>query len=321
MTIYQRPSISPGARVELINGQFADVIAGGHFPTGTSLILQDCRIAAMPGSQAEHDTASVDGTSADVVIDLQGRYVVPGLFNTHAHLQIITGLIGKGEIRQRQIAKNLSDCQERGVTNIRDTLCWDMRQNRSITDQISRGELLGPRIRQAVHVSPLGGTYAPRHTILNRVLFSMLAVPTLSYKSPDSGVVTLLLATLAYAPLMRSLTMEETSQTFWAFRGPLQSLYGLSMPLGAIVAGVGMLLYARAKGLTVWMVGIGAFVTLLISLMTLALNLYFPQLFGIGGSLILLSFIGMLWLLAKERMALKGSSTTAVDFKWLVMCL
>jgi imidazolonepropionase-like amidohydrolase len=190
MTIYQHPSISPGARVKLINGQFADVIAGEYFPAGTSLILQDSKIVAMPCSQGELDTASVDDTPADAVIDLQGKYVVPGLFNTHAHLQIIAGLVDKGEIRQRQIAKNLSDCLERGVTNIRDALCWDLRQNRSLSEQISRGELLAPRIRQAVHVSPLGGTYAPRQTILNRVLFSMLAMPTLSYKSPDSGVVT-----------------------------------------------------------------------------------------------------------------------------------
>jgi imidazolonepropionase-like amidohydrolase len=187
---YQHPSISPGARVKLINGQFADVIAGRYYPAGTSLILQDCLIAAMPGSQGEPDTASVDEPSADVMIDLQGKHVVPGLFNTHAHLQIITGMIARGEIRQRQIANNLSDCLECGVTNIRDTLCWDLRQNRSITEQVSRGELLGPRIHQAVHVSPLGGTYAPRHTILNRVLLSMLAMPTPSYKSPDSGVVT-----------------------------------------------------------------------------------------------------------------------------------
>ena len=119
--------------------------------------------------------------------------------------------------------------------------------------------------------------------------------------------------TLLYLPLMRSLSMEEINQTIWAFRGPLQSLYGLSMPLGAIVAGVGLLLYTRAKGLTVWMVGIGSFIALLLSLVTLALNLYSPPLFGIGGTLILLSFIGILWLWAKERIALKGSSTAAAD--------
>jgi hypothetical protein len=116
-------------------------------------------------------------------------------------------------------------------------------------------------------------------------------------------------------PLMHSLTTEEINQTIWAFTGPLNMLYGLSIPLGTIVAGVGILLYAGAKGSTVWKVGIGLFIVLIIALVAMGLNFYSAPLFGIGGTLILLSFIGILWLLAKERMALEGSSTTAVDFK------
>jgi hypothetical protein len=42
---------------------------------------------------------------------------------------------------------------------------------------------------------------------------------------------------------------------------------------------------------------------------------HFPPLFGIGGTLILLFFIGIVWLWAKERMALQGSATTAADLK------
>jgi hypothetical protein len=38
-------------------------------------------------------------------------------------------------------------------------------------------------------------------------------------------------------------------------------------------------------------------------------------LFGIGGTLILLFFIGILWLWAKERKALKDAPTTAADLK------
>jgi hypothetical protein len=118
-----------------------------------------------------------------------------------------------------------------------------------------------------------------------------------------------------FGPLLHSLSTEEINQTIWAFTGPLNRIYGLSVPLGAIVTGVGILLFSGAKGSTVWKVGIGLFFTFFISLMTLALNLYSPPLFGIGGTLILLSFIGILWLWAKERIALKGSSTNAADFK------
>jgi len=122
-------------------------------------------------------------------------------------------------------------------------------------------------------------------------------------------------ANIFWSPLLRSLTMEEINQTIWAFTGSLQLLYGVSIPLGAIGTGVGIFLYAGAKGSTVLKVGMGLFITLFISFVTLVLNIYSAPVFGIGGSLILLSFIGIAWLWAKERMALKGSSTIAVDFR------
>jgi hypothetical protein len=117
----------------------------------------------------------------------------------------------------------------------------------------------------------------------------------------------------AKLPLMHSLTLEELNQTIWALTGSLNALYGISIPLGAIVAGVGILVYAGAKGSTVWKVGIGLLVVLFMALAAMGLNFYSAPVFGIGGTLILFSFLGILWLLAKERMALKGSSTTAAD--------
>jgi hypothetical protein len=118
-----------------------------------------------------------------------------------------------------------------------------------------------------------------------------------------------------FGPLLHSSTTEEINQTIWAFTGTLNRLYGLSVPLGAIVTGVGISLYSGAKGSTVWKIGIGLFITFVISLVTLALYLYSPPLFGIGGTLILLSFIGIFWLWAKERITLKSASTTAANFK------
>ena len=118
-----------------------------------------------------------------------------------------------------------------------------------------------------------------------------------------------------FGPLAYSLTTEEINQTIWAFTGPLNLLSGAAPLLGAMVAGVGISLYAGAKGSTVWKVGIESFIVLTVALVATAFNFYSAPVFGIGGSLILLSFIGTLWLWAKERMALMSSSTIAADFR------
>ena len=115
-------------------------------------------------------------------------------------------------------------------------------------------------------------------------------------------------------PTYRNLTMEEVNQTIWALTGPLAMLSATGIPLGAVVAGIGILLYSGAKGATVWKFGIGIVLSVIIGMIAMIFG-HFPPLFGIGGTLILLFFIGILWLWAKERMALKGSSTTAADLK------
>jgi len=115
---------------------------------------------------------------------------------------------------------------------------------------------------------------------------------------------------------MNSLTWDELSQSIWAIGGPLNMVWGLlGVTLGAIVAGIGALLYSGAKASTVWKFGIGIFLLFIITMMVLPALGYFPPLFGIGGTLILLFFMGIAWLWAKERLALKDSSTTATDFR------
>jgi len=114
----------------------------------------------------------------------------------------------------------------------------------------------------------------------------------------------------------RNLTMDELNLTMWAYAGPWSVIWGVfGVPLAAIVAIIGILLYAGAKGSTVGKYGIGIVLAVSIGMAVIGFLGHIPPLFGIGGTLILLFFIGILWLWAKERMALKGASTTAADLK------
>jgi hypothetical protein len=110
-------------------------------------------------------------------------------------------------------------------------------------------------------------------------------------------------------------TLDELNQTIWAPQSPMFLIWGLGgVTLGALLAGIGLLLYANARGRTIWLYGLGIFIGYLIS-MTVGVLGHIPVLFGIGGTLILLLFFGILWLWVKERMALKDASTISADLR------
>ena len=64
------------------------------------------------------------------------------------------------------------------------------RRTRLWIEKIERGEIQGPRIHQAVHVSPLGGTYAPQPKPMTRFSFSLIGLRLIKYGLKTSGVVT-----------------------------------------------------------------------------------------------------------------------------------
>jgi hypothetical protein len=114
---------------------------------------------------------------------------------------------------------------------------------------------------------------------------------------------------------MNQLTAEGLSQSIWSLEGPLFLLWGLGgVPLGAIIAGIGILIYSKAKPSTIWKFGIGMFLAILLMMFLSALG-HIPILFGIGGFLILLFFFMILWMWAKRRKILKPQGKIAADLQ------
>ena len=114
--------------------------------------------------------------------------------------------------------------------------------------------------------------------------------------------------------IISGMTMDQLNQTMWAPSGFWFNLWGLSPPIGALVAGIGLLLYSGAAASRVWAYGVG--IALVVSIGAALMSIgHFPALFGIGGAVIVLSFVGILWFWVKERMALEGASTTTADLR------
>ena len=115
-------------------------------------------------------------------------------------------------------------------------------------------------------------------------------------------------------PTYRNLSPAQISETIWAGDSLFFLIWSLSVPVGSVLAGVGLLIYARSKGSRIWLFGIG--VTLLLVLTGfLPIPRYYPPVFGIGGGLILALFLITLWFWAKKRPLLEGSAKTAADFQ------
>jgi imidazolonepropionase-like amidohydrolase len=175
------------ARVELVNGRILDVINGCYHDAGTSVILQGGKIASLPGPEGEFTDVAPDYT-----IDLQGKTVLPTLFNTHFHtgttaptmVPSLGDMLGARKHQEQQMVKNMADCLAHGVTHIRDAWWPDLRANRVLKERISKRELLGPRILQAVAVG-LSGSYLQEKL----PAFVKLGVPQVDPSEEYAGVV------------------------------------------------------------------------------------------------------------------------------------
>jgi imidazolonepropionase-like amidohydrolase len=176
------------ARVELVNGRILDVVNGRYHDAGTRVILQGGAIESMPGL-----TGEPTAVKADFSIDLQGKTVLPGLFNAHCHLlqsepTMVMGLSDMRRIkryREQQKAKNLAECLAHGITHVRDAWHPDLGENRALKERISKGELPGPRIVQAVVVGPTGSYMQEKPSLVTK----LMGLPQVDPSKDNAGAV------------------------------------------------------------------------------------------------------------------------------------
>ena len=173
------------SRVELKNGRILDVINGRYFEAGTRVILHDGKIESISGLEREQAL-----TKPDYSIDLRGKTVLPGLFNTHFHgpesppsrfpNRRDKSLAKKHE--EEQIVKNMAECLAHGVTNIRHAgFVADLRVNRARMERFHQADIPAPRLLQAVVVGPQGSYMQERLPVWMRTMGMPQVDPSREY--------------------------------------------------------------------------------------------------------------------------------------------
>lgn len=179
------------AVVELANGRFVDVMNGCFFDPHVTVLIRNDKIISMPGLENE------PAITPDFSIDLNGKTVIPGLFNVHCHTQLINPTLfsdfktvaARKHYHDQQVRKNMADCLARGITHIRDAYSDDLRPNRELIRQIRNQTIPGPRIMQAVVVGALGNYLSPELKGMKKMLLRRLGLGTVAYDDASSGVI------------------------------------------------------------------------------------------------------------------------------------
>jgi hypothetical protein len=115
-------------------------------------------------------------------------------------------------------------------------------------------------------------------------------------------------------PIFRNLAPDQISETVWGGSNLVRRLWSFSVPVGSVLACVGLLIYSRSKWTHIVLFGIGA--TLLLSgVGFMPISGYYPPVFGIGGVLVMVLFLITVLFWAKRRPLLEGSAGTAADFQ------
>jgi hypothetical protein len=114
----------------------------------------------------------------------------------------------------------------------------------------------------------------------------------------------------------RVTTPETVIGTGWAPYEFPQMLTSILMPIGIGISIIGVLLYSGKKGSLFWLWGLVPVIALL-SLMFWQPSQYIPAVYGIGGGIITLAYLGALWAWVKTHNAYDGIAKTGKHIQLL----
>jgi len=118
------------------------------------------------------------------------------------------------------------------------------------------------------------------------------------------------------APLYRVTTPETLIGTGWAPGEFLYLFAGMSMFIGLGISIIGVLLYSGKKGSLFWLWGLVPLIALG-WLMVWQPSQHLPSVYGIGGGIITLAYIGVLWAWVKTHTAYEGIAKTGKHIQLL----
>jgi hypothetical protein len=117
------------------------------------------------------------------------------------------------------------------------------------------------------------------------------------------------------SPMQRVHTAEELSGTAYAVDGALWWIRMVAAS-GLTFSIMGVLLYTGKKGSFFWLLGFLPGTVISVGMFWQPAQ-YVPQLFGIGGAIILLSYFGILWLWTRTYTAYEGLARTGKQIQLL----
>ena len=116
------------------------------------------------------------------------------------------------------------------------------------------------------------------------------------------------------ASTYRNLSLAEISHTVWTMGHPLFWFWALSIPCGAILVSIGILLLVNAKGNRILFIGPGLLLTN-VFIQLIPEKPHMPPMFGVFGGIILILFLLTVWMWKKKRVALEKDLRVAADLQ------